>query len=335
LKLEIYKLNKEKVLEKSIKIKKEIIKEVTENLNNMDLENFYFYVDYEDDLLDYMFSYLNDNDIIVKKNKSNKLKNVKKIIIDLKFENFDFNENYRIITCDRFSNIFKYSKWSNIEVAKKIVLKIKEYNKEKNRNIKIYEVENLQNRYISIYDKKRRETEYYLDRESFLDNVLEDRIKNKKIIEGALIDKDINIDKIRLDFLTHLLKKIKIRANLKYIIKKESWEEERALIETIVPAYNKNLLSIEEQKALINRIFPSIQYINNFFYNNEILKEKPSIYNVNNHKLDIIVSIINKSKSAGFLVTNMHYDLMHEAVDNHDLRKLMNFKIKKDKLHIM
>lgn len=329
----IFKINKEADIFVSMKIKKEQIKSVVEELNEIDSNNFYFHIKYEDDFLEYLFQYKKNIKEILKEKKNN-LNNINKKI-KIEFKNFDLSKQYRILVCERFSNIVKSTQWSEKESIKIIIEKIKNENKSYIRNIKIYEIENLKQRYERIYDRKNRDEEYYLERETFIDNLIEEKIFNKKSIEGELKDKEINFNEIQTDFLNHLFEKIKIKSNLKYTIKQEEWDGERAVIETIIPVYDKKLLSVEEQKSIINRVFPSMQYVNNFFYNVEILKDKPSLFNINNHKLEIIISILNKTKSSGFNVTEEHYKKMEIAIQNHNLTSLLNLKLKKGKMTII
>ena len=99
----IFKINKEADIFVSMKIKKEQIKSVVEELNEIDSNNFYFHIEYEDDFLEYLFQYNKNIKEILKEKKNNINKKIK-----IEFKNFDLSKQYRLLVCERFSNIVKY-----------------------------------------------------------------------------------------------------------------------------------------------------------------------------------------------------------------------------------
>jgi hypothetical protein len=321
---------------KSKPIKSSNAKVLIEKLNKKSNSFFYFFVNCDDDLIELIYKLKNNFNFDKSKEIQNlsSINSIKEINIKLNFKCFELSKSFRIYTSNRFDEFIKVSEWTNLENLIKIKKIIKEKNDENIRDLKIYEFENFNDRMEYIFNKKNREEDYYLDREDILEKEIYSKIESNKNKFGKDKDSLMNLKKIKIDFISHLFKKIKIKENFKYTLQHEQWGEEKYVIETSFECFNKDLLSIKEQKAIINRIFPSMNFKKETFFNTEILEKSPSEYNVKNHKINIIIDIMNKSKNANFPITKTHYILMNRAIDNHKLRNIMNIKLKNKTLEV-
>jgi hypothetical protein len=350
--LYIFKINEKNEIEKSkdlsnienYKNDKEIFRSslLTKYFNVIDKNNYYFVIHDDEDLLEQINYFKNNKPprnklITLLPNKKPELfffdeglKKVMKLKKDIKeynlnFQKFEENKSFRIIKKQRFYNVVIKSKWITLNAAKIIKEKIEKnnINNKNGRNIESCYIESFSKRMKNIYKLKNRDESYYVLRESELDKEIENRINNKLIMRSEKQDKIINFNKVKSDFLCHIFKNIKIKTNFK-TLHKEKWGEKILFIETVIKEFNKDMFSIKEQQALINRIFPSMIYQENnkIFINEQRIKKNISNYLIKNYKFNIIISIIKKSKDIGIMPEIIHYKMLDEALHNHNLKEI-------------
>ena len=306
--------------------------------NAIDKENTYFSV-YEEEIVDKINENLNNpkkkqklKEILphgkpyLNFNYENKIikMNLKKSVEEysLNFKIFDLKDRCRVIKKKRFENETIKSKW----VSRKTALKIKNMIKKNNnyglngRNIEVCLIENIEKRMNYIYKMKNRNDNYYILKEIEIDNKIEDILNKKIISESNEKDKKVSFYKIKNEFLSHIFKNIKIKANFQ-ALHKEKWGERVLLMETKIKEFNKNQFSIKEQKMLLNRIFPSMIYDEKTktFKNEQRLKNDVTTFLIKNYKFNILMSIIKKARDIGIKANINHYKLLEEALTNHQL----------------
>lgn len=319
--------------------------------NAIDKENKYFSV-YEEDIVETINEQLNKpknktklRDLLphgkpflnFKHQEKNIKMPLKRSIEDynLEFKKFDIKERYRVVKRRRFKNDVVKSKWVNKKTALKIQNIINKNNRYglNGRNIEVCLLENFEKRMNYIYKMKNRNDNYYILKEIEVDNRMEE-ILSKKVLEKSKIkDEKISFNKIKNEFLSHIFKNIKIKANFQ-ALHKEKWGERVLLMETKIKEFNKDLFSIKEQKMLLNRIFPSMIYNEKTksFKNEQRLKNNISSFLVKNYKFNVLMSIIKKARDIGIKANTKHYKLLEEALINHQLKGIEKNKTKSDLL---
>jgi len=359
--LYIIKINKNKniYISKNLSLlenyenKKEIFKAslLVNYFNAIDKESQYFSV-YEEDLVEKINKKLNTSKkklklkdilphgkpfLLFKYEEKNVKMHLKRSIeeYNLDFKIFDIKDRYRVVKKRRFENESIKSKWVNKETALKIQNIINKNNNYglNGRNIEVCLLENFEKRMNYIYRMKNRNDSYYILKEVEVDNKIEE-ILIKKIKEKSKIkDQKISFHKIKNEFLSHIFKNIKIKANFQ-ALHKEKWGERVLLMETKIKEFDKNLFSIREQKMLLNRIFPSMIYDekSKTFKNEQRLKNNVSTFLIKNYKFNLLMSIIKKAKDIGIKAKNIHYKLLEEALSNHQLREIEKNKTQEDLL---
>ena len=359
--LYIIKINKNKniYISKNLSLlenyenKKEIFKAslLVNYFNAIDKESQYFSV-YEEDLVEKINKKLNTpkkklklKDILphgkpfllFKYEEKNVKMHLKRSIeeYNLDFKIFDIKDRYRVVKKRRFENESIKSKWVNKETALKIQNIINKNNNYglNGRNIEVCLLENFEKRMNYIYRMKNRNDSYYILKEIEVDNKIEE-ILTKRIKEKSKIkDQKISFYKIKNEFLSHIFKNIKIKANFQ-ALHKEKWGERVLLMETKIKEFDKNLFSVREQKMLLNRIFPSMIYDekSKTFKNEQRLKNNVSSFLIKNYKFNVLMSIIKKAKDIGIKAKNIHYKLLEEALSNHQLREIEKNKTQEDLL---
>lgn len=359
--LYIIKINKNKniYISKNLSLlenyenKKEIFKAslLVNYFNAIDKESQYFSV-YEEDLVEKINEKLNTSKkkfklkeilpdgkpfLLFKYEEKNVKMHLKRSIeeYNLNFKIFDIKDRYRVVKKRRFENESIKSKWVNKETALKIQNIINKNNNYglNGRNIEVCLLENFEKRMNYIYRMKNRNDSYYILKEVEVDNKIEE-ILIKKIKEKSKIkDQKISFHKIKNEFLSHIFKNIKIKANFQ-ALHKEKWGERVLLMETKIKEFDKNLFSIREQKMLLNRIFPSMIYDekSKTFKNEQRLKNNVSTFLIKNYKFNLLMSIIKKAKDIGIKAKNIHYKLLEEALSNHQLREIEKNKTQEDLL---
>ncbi len=359
--LYIIKINKNKniYISKNLSLlenyenKKEIFKAslLVNYFNAIDKESQYFSV-YEEDLVEKINKKLNTSKkklklkdilphgkpfLLFKYEEKNVKMHLKRSIeeYNLDFKIFDIKDRYRVVKKRRFENESIKSKWVNKETALKIQNIINKNNNYglNGRNIEVCLLENFEKRMNYIYRMKNRNDSYYILKEIEVDNKIEE-ILTKRIKEKSKIkDQKISFHKIKNEFLSHIFKNIKIKANFQ-ALHKEKWGERVLLMETKIKEFDKNLFSIREQKMLLNRIFPSMIYDekSKTFKNEQRLKNNVSTFLIKNYKFNLLMSIIKKAKDIGIKAKNIHYKLLEEALSNHQLREIEKNKTQEDLL---
>lgn len=359
--LYIIKINKNKniYISKNLSLlenyenKKEIFKAslLVNYFNAIDKESQYFSV-YEEDLVEKINKKLNTSKkklklkdilphgkpfLLFKYEEKNVKMHLKRSIeeYNLDFKIFDIKDRYRVVKKRRFENESIKSKWVNKETALKIQNIINKNNNYglNGRNIEVCLLENFEKRMNYIYRIKNRNDSYYILKEIEVDNKIEE-ILTKRIKEKSKIkDQKISFHKIKNEFLSHIFKNIKIKANFQ-ALHKEKWGERVLLMETKIKEFDKNLFSIREQKMLLNRIFPSMIYDekSKTFKNEQRLKNNVSTFLIKNYKFNLLMSIIKKAKDIGIKAKNIHYKLLEEALSNHQLREIEKNKTQEDLL---
>tara|TARA_Y100000034_G_scaffold55050_3_gene67496 strand:+ start:9044 stop:10186 length:1143 start_codon:yes stop_codon:yes gene_type:complete len=359
--LYIIKINKNKniYISKNLSLlenyenKKEIFKAslLVNYFNAIDKESQYFSV-YEEDLVEKINKKLNTSKkklklkdilphgkpfLLFKYEEKNVKMHLKRSIeeYNLDFKIFDIKDRYRVVKKRRFENESIKSKWVNKETALKIQNIINKNNNYglNGRNIEVCLLENFEKRMNYIYRMKNRNDSYYILKEIEVDNKIEE-ILTKRIKEKSKIkDQKISFHKIKNEFLSHIFKNIKIKANFQ-ALHKEKWGERVLLMETKIKEFDKNLFSVREQKMLLNRIFPSMIYDekSKTFKNEQRLKNNVSSFLIKNYKFNILMSIIKKAKDIGIKAKNIHYKLLEEALSNHQLREIEKNKTQEDLL---
>ncbi len=270
----------------------------------------------------FFLSYSNDDffeKINERKPKKKSINDNKLVRVDLKFEEFKLENKYRIIRKSRFEDTISKSKWSSKEDIKKGLEVIRKENKKRSRNPYVTIVENALSLYQYVYHKDDTIDE----REYLLEEKRKEELTKKTINVSKEVDKKFNAEVIKKDFLLHVLNKISVIDNFKVIN-----NDNVCLIRTIIPIYDKNKLSIREQEKLIKRVFPSINFNNDVFSNNELLNGNPHINLIKKHKHAIIMSVLEKSSILGINPVSLHYSALDKALTNHKLDIIESNKLK-------
>lgn len=252
------------------------------------------------------------------KKKKKEINEFKLVRVDLKFEEFNLQDKYRVIKKERFSDNLSKSNWYTKEEVKKILDLIKRDNKKKYRNPYVTIVENAKSVYDYVYSKNNIEEQEYL-----LSNKRKTALNEKSVKIGIEVDKKFNAEVIKKDFLLHVLKKISVIDNFK-LVKNDNV----CLIRTIIPLYDKNKFSLQEQEKLLKRVFPSINIQEGCFINRELLQGNPHINLIKKHKHNVIMSVIEKASIIGVIPVSLHYNALESALKNHKLDIIETNKIK-------
>lgn len=251
-----------------------------------------------------------------------KIKNINEnnvVRLDLKFEEFNLEQKYRIIRKSRFEDKLKKSSWVNKEDVRRYLEIIKRENKKKSRNPYISIVENAK----SVYDYVYLEKDKIEEKEYLLEEKRKTRLLEKIEEISKEIDKKFNAEIIKKDFLLHVLNKIAVIDNFKLIN-----NENICLIKTIIPKYDSDKLSINEQEKLMRRVFPSINFKEDHFINKEILNGNPHLNQVKKHKHTVIMSVLEKASILGITPVSLHYSALDKALKNHKLDIIETNKLK-------
>ena len=317
---------------KSKLIKVENVRKFILKLNKYSKLYLYFSVTCDEELIEMVFRLKNYYKFEFDTAEYNEL--LDDIDERLEFKRFKTKEIFRVHTSNRFEDRVHISEWTNLSTVTRIKDEINLRNLGNIRNLKIYQFESFSERLNFIFNRKNRDEDYYLNREFAYERQIMDKMMDDKEKVGNVKDLIIDMKKIRIDFISHLFSKIRVKENFQYMYKCENWGQEKYVIEIFFNCFDRKLLSIKEQQSIINRIFPCMGFNEGVFYSTELLIEAPSVYNINNHKINIIIDIINKAKKAGFPIVNEHYGLMIKAIENHDLRMILDIRLRNKTLQV-